>query len=1187
MNRILHVLLLGLAFSWLPVETTPTSGQDVPDPNTVAPAGGAESAENTAATRDSAEEDRSFREETIYIPYGKLPEVFEKEGRGVFIPYERFQKLWKAARQRLDHAAPDEVPVDSLIREITSEATIDERVVNVEAKLRIEIIATGWVSIPLRLNQSAVRRATIDGQPARLTYDARTGHRLLYQNREESAQTIELQLDYTRAYTKEPGQSRVQFHAPQAPINQWRIRVPEEGITVEVEPMIAATRQPVAEEDAAVASTEILAFVGAAPLVTISWNPKAEGASGLAAFATVQTEQRVTVAEGVLRTSTTLHYDISRSTMDRLVLEVPADEKVINVFDRNIKRWQVASAEGAQRIEVDLFEATQGKQSVVVELERFSDITQSEETVVPVVRAVGVGRQQGIVVARLEGELRGESTTRVGLLQLDQEDLPAPLKKQSWDFAYRFGAVPYELSLRIQKIMPRVSVGELIDAHLAANQLTLWWQGLYDIQDAGVFQLRIDVPDGFELHAVRGQAIGDAQPVVVDSHHRTAGDSPTVVVNLGQRAIGKVGLVVEMRRWLDDPNLLTPTGESSTLDIPLPQAHAADVEFSQGNVVVSAPESLRVNPATTDGLRSLSFADAYQKIQQVSRPSQLRPVLAFSFSGSDTRLSITAERRLPQVIAQQVLHCEVTSGAVKYRAYFFFDVKYSGVKGLRIDVPDALTSEIRNTNSAIRQVELSPPPDDVADGYTAWEFSGETELLGPVQVELHWEQAIDELTVGNSHTLELPSLMVKDVDRATGQIVISKSESIDIQPAGLPSGVQPIDPQEELLPQVKIPDATMAFEFVGPWQLTLTAKRYELESSKHSSIDRGLIRVVDLERDRLSIQAIYRMRSARQRILIQLPEGAEFDARPLRINGQPVTPERNSATEIFAPLLDQNLDEDFVLELRFSLPGNPSHLPIPSFPDDPAVQQVYLCAYLPPTMAMLASHGPWADEQAGSMLPWLSGSAAPDDDFLIDWVSENVANAGRSIRTFPTGKAQRLVYSTLQPGDSPDSALRLTTAHRNVLNGLIILLVLFIGLPLLGRSPRWQLAAVLMLTIVMLVLGILHPELARTVFSGVFFYAVIIMLLCWAIGALIRWTYLFRHRAGSNADSAQESELIGDDANSAEASSPGDAGSDEPPQAADKTTDDSPPDTAAQNPFGTSGEGEDDEDDEQEASRHD
>ena len=49
--------------------------------------------ETTTAEKDV------IREQTIYIPYEKLRKTFEKEGRGVFLPYEKFQELWNAARR--------------------------------------------------------------------------------------------------------------------------------------------------------------------------------------------------------------------------------------------------------------------------------------------------------------------------------------------------------------------------------------------------------------------------------------------------------------------------------------------------------------------------------------------------------------------------------------------------------------------------------------------------------------------------------------------------------------------------------------------------------------------------------------------------------------------------------------------------------------------------------------------------------------------------------------------------------------------------------------------------------------------------------------------------------------------------------------------------------------------------------
>ena len=95
------------------------------------------------------------------------------------------------------------------------------------------------------------------------------------------------------------------------------------------------------------------------------------GATGMAALASVQAQQQVWVGEGVVRTRATLGYAISRAELPQLSIDVPADQKVLNVFDANVRGWSVKAADGKQRITADLFEPAKASQQVVVELEKF------------------------------------------------------------------------------------------------------------------------------------------------------------------------------------------------------------------------------------------------------------------------------------------------------------------------------------------------------------------------------------------------------------------------------------------------------------------------------------------------------------------------------------------------------------------------------------------------------------------------------------------------------------------------------------------------------------------------------------------------------------------------------------------------------------------------------------------------
>ena len=288
---------------------------------------GTEPAGGLVNAADLGSESRApLREQSIYIPYTKLREVFEKQGRGVFLPYEKFQELWRQARENQAPQPDERPPVGIILTEIESDATIEKDVVTVTAKLKLEVLGEGWHEAPLRLGDAAIRSATIGNEAAKIIFDSRGGYRLLVKNEDRNPRQLDLALVYTKAFAKAPGQNSVTFQAPQAPVNRWQIRIPQPGVKVSIHPMIAATEAPSAagegdpENDES--ETVVLAFVGAAPMVRIDWTPKAEGATGLAALATVQAEQAVVVAEGVVRTRARLAYDISRAELDQFQVQV-------------------------------------------------------------------------------------------------------------------------------------------------------------------------------------------------------------------------------------------------------------------------------------------------------------------------------------------------------------------------------------------------------------------------------------------------------------------------------------------------------------------------------------------------------------------------------------------------------------------------------------------------------------------------------------------------------------------------------------------------------------------------------------------------------------------------------------------------------------------------------------------------
>ena len=130
--------------------------------------------------------------------------------------------------------------------------------------------------------------------------------------------------------------------------------------------------------------------------------------------------------------------------------------------------------------------------------------------------------------------------------------------------------------------------------------------------------------------------------------------------------------------------------------------------------------------------------------------------LAFAYGDEPAALTLAAERRKPQVTVRQLLVARVEEGVVKYDFTFFYNVLYSGVKSLRIDVPAEVAAGLRSRHARRPRKAIEPPPADLAKGDVAWSLSGDSELIGDGRIELNWEKKIEKLDVGKAVELPVP-----------------------------------------------------------------------------------------------------------------------------------------------------------------------------------------------------------------------------------------------------------------------------------------------------------------------------------------------------------------------------------------------------------------------------------------------
>ena len=175
----------------------------------------------------------------------------------------------------------------------------------------------------------------------------------------------------------------------------------------------------------------MLAFVGAAPMVRIDWTPKAEGATGLEALASVQAEQQVWINEGVTRTRTTL------DLRDQPGGTGPVDDRSAGRPEggQRLRRQRAPMVgRGGRRPAADHGPTVRAGQGLAAGDRRTGEVRRRQgaghDCRCPWSRRVGVGRQQGVVVVQVAEGLRAEAAKTSGLLQVDAAELPPRLSSR-------------------------------------------------------------------------------------------------------------------------------------------------------------------------------------------------------------------------------------------------------------------------------------------------------------------------------------------------------------------------------------------------------------------------------------------------------------------------------------------------------------------------------------------------------------------------------------------------------------------------------------------------------------------------------------------------------------------------------------------------------------------------------------
>ncbi len=777
-------------------------------------------------------------EHTIYIPYKDLEKVFEKTGRGVFMPYEEFIELWNKAKRVEELRTTPSVP--ALITAASYECTVNDKVATIKSAFSIDVLKEGWIELPLAISGVALEEVKLDGGKALLK--ARQSDYLLIL-KEKGAHTLEMKL--AAKVEKKPGKRIVSFGVPRTPVSRFRVTIPEPDMEVEIEPKLLATKTVTPDGQ----KTQVLAFVGSTDNITIIYKPKPKVAAPLAGlfFSTVST--RVSFHERLITAQAQIDYEILQN-LNQLKVRLPSGWRLLSVDGTDIKDWQI---EGDERVlRVDLF--TEAKKSYTLNLRIEKEIQKPEGTFdVPMLEVAGATRESGFFGLSADEGLRIEAGEVKNVSQVDEADLPPGAKTGGIELAFKYLRHPYKLSVRLSEVKPKITLRNDSLVTITPEFVTLSCQLRYTVEKRGIFSTRIELPKGYVV-------LKAGDPTFMKDYRVKEGDKSQILeVDFKTRLIGSFTM----------PLLLQLARKTAEEPVTLPFTRGLDASVESGFIGVGVKSELKVITERSAGLTPVDVDEFALKVADL-KPEQDSPLqLAYQFYRHPVSTRFSVEKRRPKVLATVETHLSIEEELVKVQTAIRYTIYYAGIRTFRFSISDKVGEAAHIHGPGVKEKKFT-----TEGNVTTWEVQLQGEALGEYVLRVSYDMKIASSTQKPTDVM-IPETTVLDIFEENGYFALTKKETLIVSVKET-TGLELIDVKELPEPLMGI-SPYESYKYVShPYSLKLSVLKQEFEKVLSAIVTHMHVETeVSKELVATSKMICLVQSKARQFLTFLMPEGSE------------------------------------------------------------------------------------------------------------------------------------------------------------------------------------------------------------------------------------------------------------------------------------------------------------------------
>jgi len=540
-------------------------------------------------------------------------------------------------------------------------------------EIAVEVFTDETVTLDLLPRSTTLREVTVDGRPAPIVVHG-SSFATIVKGQGKHTVVVGFQVPVDRS----SGPPRVAVTVPQVPVSRFEL-------TLDGRKEVSVTPASNVENRVAGETTRATVYVPMTSQLTFSWAEAVPDDIRAEVRANAGLYHLLHAEEGVLYVHALVLYDITRGETSSVALRVPPGVQVNRIDSPSgaVADWRMSGAEkdGAREVTVFLDRKIEGELLIEVDYDR--SLAQDEPVRAPLLSAIGVQRQRGMVALLSSKDLTLKPEEEAGATRVGENQLPAFVRQSvELTIAHTFKYAEGVPAIVIAASEPERKQGRFdaqVDTLVSLGEVTMRCSATVElnVKSGGITDLVLDLPAGVNLLGLAGPSIR-THAVTPES------GAQRIDVAFTQEMEGQFRLDVEYERIMVDSD--------DAVEVPTLAVRGAEVE--QGRLAVEALSAVEVRASSKSQLTDLDVNDLPQ--QMVLRTTN--PILmAFKYvkaeQPSELKLSVTRH----QVVEVQ----EAAIDQADYTTLFTsdglavttarFTVRNSRKQFLRVELPEGST----------------------------------------------------------------------------------------------------------------------------------------------------------------------------------------------------------------------------------------------------------------------------------------------------------------------------------------------------------------------------------------------------------------------------------------------------------------------------------------------------------------